>query len=164
MEEKTIKKIVKKTVKTEEKKSKPEGKLLVIIRITGQVNLRPGVNECLYRLRLRRKFACVLMNSDNRDTMGMLEQVKFFVAYGNISKETLAKLINARGQKVDGKKFNGEDVAEELMNGKSLSDLGFKPFFRLHPPRKGIHSKLQYPKGVLGNHKDDINKLVERML
>ena len=104
------------------------------------------------------------MNSDNRDTMGMLEQVKFFVAYGNIDKETLAKLINARGQKVDGKKFNAEEVAEELINGKSLSDLGFKPFFRLHPPRGGIDSKIQYPKGVLGNNKNDINKLVERML
>jgi hypothetical protein len=42
--------------------------------------------------------------------------------------------------------------------------MGIKPFFRLHPPRKGINSKIQYPKGVLGNNKEDINKLIERML
>jgi hypothetical protein len=39
-----------------------------------------------------------------------------------------------------------------------------KGFFRLHPPRKGIKSKLQYPKGVLGDNKESINKLIERML
>jgi hypothetical protein len=50
------------------------------------------------------------------------------------------------------------------MEGKKLADFKLKGFFRLHPPRKGIDSKLQYPKGVLGNNKKDINKLIERML
>ncbi len=74
----------------------------------------------------------------------MLKKVKFYVAYGPLSKDTHDKLVKARGKKgADGK---------------------LKPFFRLHPPRKGIKSKIQYPKGVLGNNKADINKLIERML
>ncbi|KKL95423.1 hypothetical protein LCGC14_1854700, partial [marine sediment metagenome] len=42
--------------------------------------------------------------------------------------------------------------------------LNLKPFFRLHPPRKGIKSKLHFPKGVLGDNKEKINDLVLRML
>ena len=50
------------------------------------------------------------------------------------------------------------------MKGKKYDELGIKPFFRLHPPRGGIRSKVHYPEGVLGNHKEKINELVERML
>ena len=94
----------------------------------------------------------------------MVEKVKYFVAYGEINKEVLAKLIKARAKKMDKKNFNAEEIAEKLIEGENLKKLGFKPFFRLHPPRKGIKSKIQYPKGVLGNNKENINKLVERML
>jgi len=36
----------------------------------------------------------------------------------------------------------------------------------IHPPRKGIESKKHFGvgKGVLGNNKKEINKLIERML
>jgi len=53
-------------------------------------------------------------------------------------------------------------VIEEINDGKKSKII--KPYFRLHPPRKGIKSKLHYPKGVLGNHGEEINKLLERML
>jgi large subunit ribosomal protein L30 len=94
----------------------------------------------------------------------MLDKVKFSVAFGSINTESLSALIKTRGKKIDGKKFNPDDIAMEIINGKKLDELGFKPFFRLHPPRGGIDSKIQYPKGVLGNNKEDINKLVMRML
>ena len=48
--------------------------------------------------------------------------------------------------------------------GKKNTKGKLKPFFRLHPPRKGIKSKKHYPKGVLGNHGKKINELLERML
>ena len=76
--------------------------------------------------------------------MGMVLKVKNLFTYGSISKDMEKKLIEARGKK---------DVEGNL-----------KPWFNLHPPRKEINSKLQYPKGVLGNNKEDINKLIERML
>ena len=98
----------------------------------------------------------------------MLEKVKYYVAFGPIDNKTLEKLIKERGKSIEGNKkelkVDEGEVAKGLMSGKKLSDFKLKPFFRLHPPRKGINSKLQYPKGVLGNNKNDINKLIERML
>ena len=126
----------------QQKKKSENKELIAIIRIAGMVKVSKDIEDTLYRLRLRRKYVCVVVKP-TKDILGMLEKVKYYVAYGEIDKETYDRLVKARGKKVDGK---------------------LKPFFRLHPPRKGIKSKLQYPKGVLGNHKQDINKLIERML
>ena len=128
----------------EEIKNKKESKMIAIIRISGMVKVPKDIENALYRLKLRRKYACVIINSDNKSLLGLLKKVRFYVAYGEISKEMQDKLIKERGKK---------DKEGKL-----------KPFFRLHPPRRGINSKLQYPKGVLGNNKKDINKLIERML
>lgn len=118
--------------------------MLAVIRISGMIGVNKPIATTLDRLRLRKKFVCILLDEKNLELMGMLEKVKNFVAYGPISEETKKKLIEARGRK---------DVEGNL-----------KPFFRLHPPRKGIDSKVHSPKGVLGNNKEDINKLIERML
>jgi large subunit ribosomal protein L30 len=138
--------------------------LIAVVRIVGEVKVKPKIVNTLYRLRLRRKYSCVLVNSNNKGLMGMLWRVRHSVAYGEIDKGTLVKLLEMRGKKLVETKIKFEEAAEKLILGKNLEELGFKPFFRLHPPRKGIDSKLQYPKGVLGNNKKDINKLIERML
>jgi large subunit ribosomal protein L30 len=145
--------------KTQQKKE-----LTVVIRIAGMVKKKSEIVNTLDRLRLRRKYACTIIDSKKKEMLGMLEKVKHYVAYGQISNETLEKLIKARGQSMDKKEIDAGKVVEGLLKGKPLKDLGLKPFFRLHPPRKGIKSKLQYPKGVLGDNKKDINKLIERML
>ncbi len=165
-ETKTAEAIQEKNIKTKTKKSQSADSrgLIAVIRIAGEVKVKPQIFNTLDRMRLRRKYSCVLINSSNKGLMGMLWKIRHSVAYGEINRETLVKLLNARGQEIDKKKLNSEEAASELMNGKKLGELGFKPFFRLHPPRGGIKSKLQYPKGVLGNNKQDINKLVERML
>jgi large subunit ribosomal protein L30 len=117
--------------------------MICVIRISGQVGLRKEVTETLHRLRIRRKYACVVLKP-TKVNMGMIERVRDFVAYGEIDDATHKELIEKRGLKdKDGK---------------------LKPFFRLHPPRKGIKTKVHYPKGVLGNHKGKINELVKRML
>ncbi|MBR9704596.1 50S ribosomal protein L30 [Candidatus Pacearchaeota archaeon] len=154
-----------KTKKTEEKKEKIVGTgLLAVIRIDGMIKVKPNVNKSLDRLRLRRKYCCVLVNLKNKDLMGMVNTAKFAIAFGEIEKEMLVKLLDARGKSIDKKEFDSKKIAEGLLSGNKLTELGLKPFFRLHPPRKGIKSKLQYPKGVLGNNHKDINKLLERML
>lgn len=152
--------------KTEKQEKTTENKLIVIIRISGMVKVNKFIEETLYRLKLRRKYSATLIKP-TKDISGMIEKVKHYTAFGEIDKETLIKLIKARAQKIDKKekKINAEEIAEQLISGKSLNELGFKPFFRLHPPRKGLKSSKQpFPKGVLGNNKKDINKLVERML
>jgi large subunit ribosomal protein L30 len=168
---KTRKKVEKNIVETKQPaistakdRSQASKGLIAVVRIAGEVKVKPELANTLYRLRLRRKYSCVIINSTNKGLMGMLWKVRHSVAYGDIDKDLLVKLLNARGKVIGGKKIDFEKAASELISGKVLEDLGFKPFFRLHPPRKGIDSKLQYPLGVLGNNKNDINKLIERML
>ncbi len=142
---------------------KTENRLILIIRISGMVKVNKFIEETLYKLRLRKKYSSTLLKPA-KDILGMIEKVKYYTSFGEISKETLIKLLKARAQRIDKKSFKAEEVAEELISGKSLKELGFKPFFRLHPPRGGLkNSKEPFPRGVLGHNKE-INKLVERML
>jgi len=113
--------------------------MIVAIRISGQVGLNKDVDETLYRLRLRRKYSCIVLEKPNESQIGMIKRLRDFIAFGEINEETYNKLKEARGK--EGKKF-----------------------FRLHPPRKGIKSKFHFPKGVLGDNKDKINDLILRML
>lgn len=118
---------------------------IAVIRIKGIIGLRKEIVETLNRLRLRKKYVCVVLenNSVNR---GMIKSVRNFVAFGEIDDATHKELIEKRGKKdKDGK---------------------LKPFFRLHPPRGGIDSKKHFgvKKGVLGNNGKEINKLIMRML
>ena len=126
------------------------------------------IAETFTRMGLLRKYCCVLINEDS-ESIGMLKNVRDMVAYGPISEEMLVKLLKQRGRIIGNSSArieNPEKIAKEIIAGKKLSDLKIKSFFRLHSPRKGIDSKLYYgqKKGVLGNNKEDINKLIERML
>ena len=140
--------------------------MIAIIRIRGKVKLNEKAEETLSRLRLRRKYVCVIIDNKDDSLTGMLEKIRNFVAYGEIEKGTLTRLIEKRGKRIDkGEIKDSEKIAEEIGKGKKLSELGLKPFFRLHPPRGGLKSsKKHFPRGVLGNHGKEINKLIERML
>jgi large subunit ribosomal protein L30 len=119
--------------------------MIAIIRIKGEVGLRKEIKETLDRLRLGRKYACVVIENPEPSQLGMLKKVKDFVAFGEIDEDTYKELVEKRGKKVEGK---------------------LKPFFRLHPPRKGIESKKHFGvgKGVLGDNGKKINDLIRRML
>jgi len=114
-------------------------KMIAAIRITGQIGLRKAVKETLERLRLRRKYSCIVFKNPNESQLGMIKRVKDFVAFGEISEETYKKLKEKRKTKIEN-------------------------FFRLHPARGGIKTKFHFPKGVLGDNKDKINDLILRML
>ena len=115
--------------------------MISAIRIKGLVGINEDIKETLFRLRLRRKYSCITLET-TKENMGMLKKVRSFVSYGEISKETYEELLKKRGKKVQGK---------------------LKPFFRLHPPRGGAETKVHYPKGILGENKE-MDKLVGRML
>lgn len=119
--------------------------MIAIIRIVGEVGLDWGIKETLNRLRLNKKYSCVVIEM-TKEQEGMLKKVRNFVAYGEISDEVYKELLKVRGRK---------DSEGKL-----------KPYFRLHPPRKGIDSKKHFgvDKGVLGNNGEEINKLIMRML
>ncbi len=123
--------------------------MIAVIRIKGDVGLEKDIKETFYRMRLRKKYSCVVFENPTEIEMGMIKKVKDFVAFGEITKETYEELKKRRGIKDPNKKGQ------------------LKPFFRLHPPRKGIDSKKHFgesSKGVLGDNKDKINDLIMRML
>jgi len=139
--------------------------MIVVIRISGKVKIKKDIEETLFRMRLRRKYSCILIDEKDATSMGMLDKVKNYVSYGNIEKGLLIRLIEKRGVRKDKKEIKDADkIADGLEKGKTLGELEMKPFFRLNSPRRGLKSsKKNYPLGVLGNNKE-INKLVERML
>lgn len=117
--------------------------MIAVIRIKGQVGINKKVEETLFRLRLRRKYSCIVIENSNEIELTKIKQLRDFVSYGEISKETHENLIKERGKKdKDGK---------------------LKPFFRLHPARGGINTKMHYPEGVLGENKE-MDNLIRRML
>ncbi len=121
---------------------------IAVIRIKGMVGLRKEISETLYRLRLRKKYVCVVLENPNEAQLGMVKNLRNFVAYGEINDETYKQLKEMRGKPDPNNK------------GK------IKPYFRLHPPRGGIDAKKHFgvKKGVLGDNKDKINDLIVRML
>ena len=138
--------------------------MLIVIRIKGQVELSGVLEETLFRMRLRRKYSAVLL-PENENSLNILAKVRNCVAYGPIDKDTLSELLRKRAVSVEKKKIDVDKIIDSL-DKKSLQDLGIKPFFRLHPPRGGIDSKIHFgrKKGVLGDNKEKINDLLRRML
>jgi len=146
--------------------------MIAIIRIKGMVGIRKDLAETLSRLRLRRKYSCVVLVNPTKEQLGMVKKVKDFVACGEVDEKFFEKMIKARGKSLDKKKeVDAKKVIDGLIKGKKYEELNLKPFFRLHSPRGGFKSKggaspikTHYPKGVLGDHKEKINELIERML
>ncbi|MBS3072712.1 uL30 family ribosomal protein [Candidatus Pacearchaeota archaeon] len=137
--------------------------MIAVIRISGMVNINQNIEETLYRLRLRRKYSCVIVN-ESKEIMGMLKKVRNFVSYEKINENTLKELIKKRGNQENKKeKIDVEKIIKYFQDNKTLEGSGIKPFFRLHPPRGGINTKNHFPKGVLGENKE-IDKLILRML
>lgn len=129
--------------------------------------MKTEIEETLFRTRLRRKYSCVILK-ETPELSGVLKKIRNVVAYGKINEETLVALLKARGKVLEdsqAKLKDPEKLAKEIMAGKNLEELKIKPFFRLHPPRGGLkNSKLHYPRGTLGDHKEDINKQIMKML
>ena len=110
----------------------------------------------------------------------MLTKVENFVTWGEVSQETLLKLLKKRGKVIGGEQLNDshldklgfktmEELAEALYNLKvDFRHLGLiKPVFQAHPPRKGYKGKVKkkYSQGgVTGYRGEAINKLVEKMI
>jgi large subunit ribosomal protein L30 len=111
----------------------------------------------------------------------MLQKVKDYVAWGEISEDTLELLLRRRGRIEGGNRLTDEylrdhtscpgikELAHALAEGRlRLKDMGplkIKPLFRLHPPRKGHKGIKRSMKqgGELGYHGDAINKLLFKM-
>jgi len=153
---------------------------LAIIRIRGQVGVRPNINKTLNLLKLYRKNYCTIL-SNTPESKGMINLVKDYVTFGEINKETFLKLLQERGRIAGNKLLTEKYIQEQIKQNfeqfindffefkKDVKDIpGAKSFFRLKPPtggfeRKGITKDFAVG-GALGYRGDKINKLIERML
>ncbi|WP_406660854.1 50S ribosomal protein L30 [Methanolobus sp. ZRKC3] len=152
--------------------------MYALVRVRGNVNVRGTIEDTLKMLRLHRVNHCVLL-SDNPHNTGMIQKVKDYTAYGVIDAETLTAMLENRGRLQGGARLTNEYVVEStdydsiesfaqaVCDGNAtLKDVPqLKPVFRLHPPRKGhagIKRTVQQG-GVLGNHGENINALLNKM-
>jgi large subunit ribosomal protein L30 len=159
--EETVKLVVKKQVKSESLKG---GKVAVVL-VRGTVRVSHKVKKTLELLKLNRKNHCVVLEN-NPVIKGMINKVKDYVTWGEISEETFKELIEKRGedflartQDLKGK-YNYKCLE---LNGKK-----YKTYFKLNPPRKGFGRKgikLSFNVGGgLGYRGEKMNDLIKRML
>ena len=153
-------------------------KTFFVVRIRGGVDAQKTVEATLTMLRMERNnYATILKESPSY--VGMLRKVKDYVTWGEPSVETVKLLLKTRG-KITGDQKVTDDVLKELgyENVEKLANAivtgevefsqlnGIKPFFRMHPPKKGFKRTVKRPyrdHGELGYRGEAINELIKRM-
>jgi large subunit ribosomal protein L30 len=142
--------------------------IYAVVRVRGNVNKKQEIKDTMRMLRLTRVNHCVLIRKDPK-TDGMIKKVKDFVTWGEISDDTLAKLVSGRGRKAGDARLSEKEVGEVLESYKKKKNAydvkDFKHVFRMAAPRKGYNGvKNAFPKGALGYRGEKINELLERMM
>ena len=152
---------------------------IAVVRIRGHAKIRHDAVRTLNILKLNRVNHCVVL-PQNATTKGMLQSVKDYVTWGELSHESLARLLFQKGETIgrgkltdayvkENSKFTSIlSLAKAIEKGEaSLSDVkGLKPVIRLPPPRQGYESTKQtyVDGGSLGYRGAEIEKLIDRML
>ena len=150
--------------KTPNKPSTSGGKIAVVL-VRGLVKLTQPVKDTLQMLRLTRKNNAIILH-DNPVNKGMLQKVKDYVTWGEITDEVFTQLVEKRGEELKSRvtdKHNKYSYKVLEVNGKK-----YKPYFRLSPPKKGFGRKgIKIPfkvGGGLGYRGEKMSDLIQRML
>lgn len=150
-----------------------------VIRVRGQPDVNKDIEYTMNLFGLYRVNHCSIV-PDNPVTKGMLQKIKDYVTYGEVTPETLAQMIRVRGRLSGDRAITDEYLAENS-DFKTIEDFAkaivdedyrmrdveaVKPVFRLHPPVKGYEgNKRSYRNGgALGYRGEAINDLIARML
>lgn len=153
-----------------------------IVRIRGTEQAGSNVWTTMAQLRLH-KINHMVFLPKNDSTQGMLNMVKDYVTWGEVSPEMIAKVLLKRAETPGGKTFginddfikkNNEKYKSLLSFAKALSEnearltdiKNLQPVIRLHPPHGG-YEKIKVPYkmgGSLGYRGNNIEKLLERMI
>lgn len=150
--------------------------MFAIVRLRGEVNVRPEIRDTLAMLRIHRVNHCVVVKEDLH-YRGMIQKVKDYVAWGKIDDDTLAMLLEKRGRLSANRRLTEQflkentsyrsfkELASAMNSGTaSLKDLGIKPIFRLHPPRKGLKTtKKTAQQGGDTGFRQDLAYLIKKM-
>jgi large subunit ribosomal protein L30 len=148
-----------------------------VVRVRGQVNIKPKIKRTMKLMRLNRVNHCVII-PENEVYKGMLNIIKDYVTWGEIDSDTAQIMLESSGKKSGNTDFTKADLkdtafktikalAKGLSDGKTIvRDIPeLKPVFRLHPPRKGYEGiKRSFKEGgALGYRGEKINQLIRRM-
>lgn len=117
---------------------------IAVLRVKGRFGLKREFNEVLDMLGLKSKNHCVILE-DSPNNMGMLKQIKDFIAYGEVKDEVLTKLSKKK---------------------KPIYKSASRAVYALPNPKKGFAGiKRGYGEGGdLGYRGEKINELLERMI
>lgn len=156
-----------------------ERKCIAVVRVRGSISAQREARDALEMLHLTHTNHAVLI--DNRPAyLGMLKRVHAYVTWGEVSKETVALMLQKRGKLAGNKKLTDEYA--QKIGYKTLNELadavatckveyqklpGTQPVFRLHPPSKGYKGKTKkgYKSGGEAGYRGEaINKLIKRMV
>jgi large subunit ribosomal protein L30 len=153
---------------------------IAIVRIRGQMRLMQTIADTMQNLRLTRANHCVVLQ-DTPEVMGMIRKAKDYITWGEVSVADVENLIRTRGRLVGDKPITDADVAKTT-EYKTIKDLaaavhggkikfaqieGFKPLFRLSPPKKGFKGGIKrsiQAQGSLGNRGKKMPELLTRMM
>lgn len=136
--------------------------MIIVIRMSGLTGTRAKQEATLETLMLIKKYNCVLLTKED---LPRIASVREMLTFGEVSDETLKLVLSKRGKKGKEPIKNVDEIIKGLNSGKTLRELGVKPYLRLHPPIGGFKksTRLPYPQGVLGHNKE-IETLVKKML
>ncbi|HDP73488.1 MAG TPA: hypothetical protein ENN46_00820 [Candidatus Woesearchaeota archaeon] len=121
---------------------------VAVVLIRSRIGTDIRIKDALDRLSLRKKMVCSVFDK-SPSLMGMLERVKDYATYGEISDETFKLLSEKRKDRKAG-------------SGSKSS------VFFLAPPKGGFERKgIKVPfsnGGVLGYRKEKMNDLILKMI
>ncbi len=155
-------------------------KVILAIRIRGNVRVRPQIEDTLEKLRLGRLHQARIVTA-TPSIEGMIDKVKDYITWGEPTEDTIEKLLSKRGRlpgnarltdsyvKKNSSYSSIKALAKAIASGNgSISDVqGLKPIFRLTPPTKGYDGlkKVQLGMGgVSGYRGESINEFANRMI
>ncbi|MDP2900466.1 MAG: 50S ribosomal protein L30 [Candidatus Bathyarchaeota archaeon] len=153
-------------------------KTFFVVRIRGGVDAQKTVKATLTMLRMEKNnYATIIKESPSYS--GMLKKAKDYITWGEPTAEVVKTLLEKRGKLTGDVKITdealkglGHDSLDALANAIATGEVefsqlnGIKPFFRMHPPKKGFKRTVKRPyndHGELGYRGETINELIKRM-
>ena len=157
-----------------------EDKMILAIRVRGQVRVRPQIEDTLNKLQLIKLHHAKLLKL-TPSIEGMITKAKDYITWGEVGEDMIDQLLSKRGRLTGNRRLTDDYVkknssyssistfAKALASGKaSLADVeGLKPVFRLTPPKKGFKGKKYLAVGmggITGYRGADIKALAIRMM
>lgn len=155
-------------------------KIVLAIRVRGQVRVRPQIEDTLDKLLLGRLHQARILKMTS-SLQGMITKAKDYITWGEVSEEVIVKILTKRGRlpgngrltdsyvKKNSKYSTIKALAKAIASGQAtVKDVeGLKPVFRLTPPSKGFKGKKYLGVGmggITGYRGEDINNLALRMI